>query len=169
MMKYRVVAAFASILTVAAALPGQAQMTRPRTVTKHYAWHETTFAGGGAAIVVHPRRGERWVSVTLADRSQTNVPAWIGEDRDRDGSPDWSVSFCTTSPRLRLSGTGAPVAVRAKYEAGGNLPNCPLIAALGGTATFTFGHRCRPDPAQEPQSPETCARPRSSAAATGSR
>lgn len=133
----------AALLATTCAIPGHAAGSAPvRTATLDYGpWVITTAAGtdlpGTHTITARPQVGETFVSVALADDSGVPEPAYIGQDVDGDGHPDASMPFCGASPWVPIGTPGAPVVVEIAWQSDA-VPGCPLLASVGGAATFGF-------------------------------
>lgn len=126
----------ASLALAAFLVPAVSQAGKARTETGEYNTFtvDTDQTGPSASgrisngVSFTPRRGERYVSVVIEDKTGVPVRAFVEQDVDDDGQADLSVEFCgATSEPIRFQ-KGAPVEVWAQEG--------PCADNSGGASTF---------------------------------
>jgi hypothetical protein len=137
-----------AIFTVALALlggtlPAMARSNKPRTVTGEYNSVKVDTNNPGPAakgrisngVTFTPRNGERFVSVTITDKSGLPADAFVGQDLDGDGLEDVSQHICgaTTSPIALKKGADVMI-----YTQEGPCEDGTNAMATFGTISATF-------------------------------
>lgn len=140
----RKIALFAlALMLLGAAVPALAKSAKERTTTGEYntATVDTddpsSITAGRFSNVVSftPRKDERFVSVSLTDKSGLPARAVVGQDVDGDGTEDVTAEICgaTTAPiALKKNATVLVSAQEGPCEDGTN------AMATFGTVTATF-------------------------------
>jgi hypothetical protein len=132
-----------ALMLLGAAVPALAKSVKQRTATGEYntLTVDTDDPGSVTAgrfsnvVSFTPREGERFVSVSIVDKSGLPARAVVGQDLDGDGNEDVSAEICgaTTAPiALKKNATVLVSAQEGPCEDGTN------AMATFGTVTATF-------------------------------
>jgi hypothetical protein len=132
-----------ALMLVGAALPAFARSTKAREASGEYnaVTVDTDNPGSIAAgrvsngVTFKVRKGERFVSVAIADKSEMPTRAVVGQDLDGDGLEDVSQEICGASTAPIALKKGADVTV---WTQEGPCEDGTNATATFGTVTATF-------------------------------